>query len=61
MDAKTIHQPQSYALELRDRAGTRAEAAPLPPRPAPVPKRSACATVWRAGPVGTGPAPGAGF
>jgi len=61
MDAESIHQPQSYALELRGRAGTGTEAASLLPRPGPVPRRCACATIWRAGPVGTGPAPGAGF
>lgn len=61
MDAKSTHRPLTFALELPNRAGTGAEAVPLPPRPAPVPKRSACVPVWRAGPVGTGPAPGAGF
>lgn len=60
MDAKST-QPLTFALELPERAGTSTEAVPLPPRPTPAPKRSACVPVWRAGPVGTGPAPGAGF
>lgn len=58
MDAKSTHRTLTFALELPERAGTGTEAVP---RPAPAPKRSACVPVWRVGPAGTGPAPGAGF